>query len=146
MILPKPDQNDFPVGFDVGVRCCADLCQRLDRVSVHFGHAAYRVSGGKHAAQSGRDEEVARFDIRVCREIRERKRSGIACSYGNRSQAGTLDLDRDGVFRVRDQDDFGTPRSDVYRLTDDSLIVEHSLSLEDSVRGTPIDQDALALG
>ena len=116
-----------------------DLGERLHRVAMHFGDARHGVARREHAAEPGRDQQVARFNVGVRGQIGQRQRSRVARSHGDGPQSRALDLHGHRVLRVGDQNDFRAPRTDVRGLAEQAIVVQHRLCLEDPVAGAAVD-------
>src|SRR5207244_1006252 len=136
----EPYEHDFAVYIHARKRLSADLGQRLHRITVHLHYAANGVAGWEHAAQTRGRQHVAHLHISVGGQVWKRERSSVSRTNGYGPQTRSINLNGNGVLRVGDENDFGTEWTDMCCLTQQSLVIHHRLSFEQTVPRAPVDE------
>ena len=139
----EPDEHHFRVGIHVCERGGAHLGEGLHGITVHFGDARHRVALREDTAEAGADQQVPAFDVGVAGQVGERERGRVARAHRDGTQPGARHEYRHGVLGIGDEDDFRAPGADMGGLTDESLVIEHRLPLENAVEGAAVEKQPL---
>ncbi len=112
----------------------------------HLGHLRHRVTAGKTLPEPGADQQVAGLDVGGLGHVAQLEVVGVAGSHRNGAQAVAVDLDRNAVGDVGQQQDPRGVRQHFDHLPHQAAGIEHRLPHEHAVLLALVDQDAVGEG
>ncbi|CAG8867108.1 hypothetical protein PS627_02391 [Pseudomonas fluorescens] len=121
----------------------ADDGKRLPGVVDHLIDRGHRVACRKALAEAGADQQVALLDVGGVGHMAQFQPLGIAGTAGNGAQAVAIDLHRDAVGRVGQQQHARRVGHQLDHLAHQPTRIEHRLAKHHAIALALVDQDAM---
>ena len=102
--LVGPQQQHFAVAVELRERPRLDQRERVGRIALDLRHASRPDSRPERCRRVRRHEQVADFDVRLDRHVRQVELAEIAGADRDGADAVAIHLHRHGVLGVADQD------------------------------------------
>ena len=138
-------QQHFPDAIQSRDRFGDDVGEGTAGIELHLGHRSDRIAARKPSAHPGGHQHIADFHILVVGNVRQFQFLEVAGAQRQGANSGTVDLDRQGMVGVGDQNRRGREGIGPDDLADDALLVEYRLADVDAVLAAPIEQDVMAV-
>ena len=103
----EPDQQHFAIAVEPGGGPRFDQRERRRGGALHFRDLRHRVARREHAAEAGRDQQVAFLQVAFDGDERQRQLVLVAGADRDGAHAAAFDCTGNRVLGVGDQDDFG---------------------------------------
>ncbi len=112
----------------------------------HFLDRGHRVAGGETLAQTGADQQIAFLYIRGVGHMAQLQALRIAGAAGDGAQAVAVDLHRNAVGGVSEQQYARGVGHQLHHLAHQATGIEHRLAEEHAIALTLVDDDAVGKG
>jgi hypothetical protein len=104
-----------------------DVGKGTTGIEFHLHHLAHRITARKPPAQTGSHQQIADLHIFIVGNMRQFQLLKVAGTQGQGANPGAIDLDRQGVVGVGDEDGRGGKGIGPDDLADDAMLVEYRL-------------------
>ena len=104
-----------------------------------------RIPGREAAAEAGGHEQIADLHVGIAGQIRQRQALAIATTERDRLQPGAVDLDRNAMVGIGDQQCDAGGRIDLHDLAHDTGRVDDGLAAIDAIALALVEHDLVAI-
>lgn len=118
----------------------------LAGVAHHLLHLGHRIAAGKALTQPGADQQITLLDVGGVRDMAQLQVVRVAGTYGDRAQPVAIDLHRDAMGDVGDQQHARCIGHDLDHLPHQPAGVEHRLTDKDTVLFALVDEQPMREG